>query len=89
MQHSTPLSPHDMSARNASKATLDLVEALERAADVLRRSLATTAGGEVAAPGVSGSVGVERAVVEPTGAATPADFALAMRRVEAEYYDAA
>jgi hypothetical protein len=88
MQHSTPLSAHDMSARNASKATLDLVEALERAADVLRRSLATAAG-EVAAPAVSGGVGVERAVVEPTGAATPADFALAMRRVEAEYYDAA
>jgi hypothetical protein len=63
--------------RSASQATLDLVEALERAADVLRRSLATAAG-EVAVP-----------TAKPVSPTTPADFALAMRRVEAECYDAA
>jgi hypothetical protein len=63
-------------ARSTPQATLELVEALERAADVLRRSLA--AAGEVAVP-----------TTERVSPATPADFALAMRRVEAEYYDAA
>jgi hypothetical protein len=69
--------PTPTAARSASQATLDLVEALERAADVLRRSL-TAAAGEVVMP-----------TAERVSPAMPADFALAMRRVEAEYYDAA
>jgi hypothetical protein len=57
----------------------DIAEMLERAAGVLRQSLT---GGEAAAAGIG------ETPREPT-LAPAADFAQAMRRVEAEFYDVA
>jgi hypothetical protein len=59
-------------------SALDLVAALERAAELLRRV--------AAAPAPMAAAPAPMAAVP---AVAPVDFANAMRRVEAEYYDAA